>query len=64
MFTKPFIPSSNMLNTMIASAMAKCDGDIEQQRLAEEARLERRALRMEEARCRAQAQARTLEYWR
>ena len=64
MSTKPFIPSSDMLNIMIASAMAKCDGDIEQQRLAEDARLERRAIRMEEARCRAQAQARTLEYWR
>lgn len=64
MSSKPFIPSSSMLDVMIAAAMAKCDGDVEQSRLAEDARQERRAARIEAARARGAAQQRTLDYWR
>lgn len=64
MSTKPFTPSPYLLNVMIASAMAKCDADCEQAWLAEQARQDRRAERMEIARARSNEHNRTREFWR
>lgn len=61
--SRAIAPSPWLLGSMIDRAMAACDADVEQARLAEEARKERRAERIAVAQARAQAQARTLAYW-
>ena len=45
LYVEPFEPSAWMLGKMIDAAMAACDADIEQVRLAQEARQSRRVAR-------------------
>lgn len=56
--TKPFTPSSWLLEQQIARAMKACDHDIEQQRLAREAAKEARIARAWEAEAKARYYAR------
>lgn len=56
-----FTPSSSALMAMIKAAEAKCDGDVEQAKLREEAAAERRMERFLVAQAKAQQWRRSFE---
>lgn len=58
-----FVPSSAHLNDMIANAMSKCDGAIEQTKLRDEARDEARAVRWAEQDAAARQHSRSINFW-